>query len=387
MPRATPPALSPPRRGFLRRLAGWTGLSAAAAQAQPRATTTAVPGGAASYLPAYARALNYRSLKQSSFDRTGGNSDRWPVAPGETLELFRSDGPGVVTHLWFTISAQSPNHLKEIVIRGYWDGNPKPSVEVPVGDLFGLNLGQYVVYQSAYLNCSSIKALNCYFAMPFRRSARITATNEGKQPVGSFYSNIDYQLMPALPDDIVYFHAQYQQKTPNTAVRFAPGEKELNLLGENNYVFAETRGRGHLMGITMGVLQNGDGWFGEGDEMIFIDDESKPAITGTGTEDYINGAWDFGGRDGAFPFAHLYNGAQYIQSPEHGGGRYLVYRWHGDNPVTFERYLKHTIEHGHADDRSDNFYSVCYWYQSQPYTDFPPLPPVAERIPILKQGA
>ena len=75
----------------------------------------------------------------------------------------------------------SSNHLKEIVIRVYWDGNAKPSVEIPVGDFFGLNLGQYVVYQSAYLNCSSIKALNCYFAMPFRKSARITVTNEGTQ--------------------------------------------------------------------------------------------------------------------------------------------------------------------------------------------------------------
>jgi hypothetical protein len=369
-----------PRRGFLRRLAGVTGFTAAAAAAQ-----TPGSGGAAPFqLPRYARALNYKSLKQSSFDTTGGNSDRWPIAPGATQEVFRSNGPGVITHIWFTIAAASPSHLKDIVIRGYWEGNAKPSVEVPVGDFFGLNLGQYCVYQSAYLNCSSIKALNCYFAMPFKRSALITATNEGKQPVNSFYSNIDYQLVPSLPDDIVYFHAQYRQKTPNTAVKFPAGEKELNLDGKSNYVFAETRGKGHLMGITMGVMQNSENWFGEGDDMIFIDDESKPAITGTGTEDYVNGAWDFGGRDGAIPFAHLYNGAQFIQAPEHGGGRYLMYRWHGDNPVTFERYLKHTIEHGHADDRGDNFYSVCYWYQTQPYTDFPPLPAAADRVPILK---
>jgi Protein of unknown function (DUF2961) len=372
-----------PRRGFLRRLAGFTGLAAVAGQ---RPASAQSPVADASLLPRYARAQNYKSLKQSSFDRTGGNSDRWPIAPGATQELFRSDGPGIITHIWFTIAAQSPNHLKEIVIRAYWEGSQKPSVQVPVGDFFGLNLGQYVIYQSAFLNCSSIKALNCYFAMPFRRSALITATNEGKQPVGSFYSNIDYQLVPSLPEDIVYFHAQYRQQTPNQAVKAAPGEKELNLDGAHNYVFAETRGRGHLMGITLGVLQNGDNWFGEGDDMIFIDDESKPAITGTGTEDYLNGAWDFGGRDAAVPFAHLYNGAPYIQSAEHGGGRYLLYRWHGDNPVTFERYLKHTIEHGHADDRADNFYSVCYWYQSQPYTDFPALPPAADRIPLLKQS-
>jgi hypothetical protein len=51
--------------------------------------------------------------------------------------------------------------------------------------------------------------------------------------------------------------------------------------------------------------------------------------------------------------------------------------------VTFTRYLKHTMEHGHANNRGDNFYSCAYWYQSAPYTDLPPLPPAAERIPVL----
>ncbi|HEV8131874.1 MAG TPA: hypothetical protein VGQ81_11530, partial [Acidobacteriota bacterium] len=57
------------------------------------------------------------------------------------------------------------------------------------------------------------------------------------------------------------------------------------------------------------------------------------------------------------------------------------------NPVTFNRYMKHTMEHGHANHRADNFYSACYWYQSEPFTDFPPLPPVDARIPRLKAVA
>ena len=86
----------------------------------------------------------------------------------------------------------------------------------------------------------------------------------------------------------------------------------LNLDGRLNYVYMETRGRGHLMGVTLGVLQNADGWWGEGDDMIFIDDETKPAINGTGSEDYFLGSWDFGGRDGAEPFAHSMYGAPLI---------------------------------------------------------------------------
>ena len=372
------------RRGFLGRLLGAAGLTAASST-----PVLAQQRGDFRFLPRYAVAQNYRSLKQSSYDRSGGNADRWPIAPGATQEIFNSQGPGVITHIWFTISAPSVNHLKEIVIRAYWDGNSKPSIEVPVGDFFGLNLGQHVLYQSAFLNCSPIRALNCYFAMPFRRSARMTATNEGAQPIGAFYSNIDYQLVPALPDDVLYFHAQYRQSTPCKATTNdwksnADANRLLNPDGRQNHVYGETRGRGHLMGVTLGVLQNQEFWMGEGDDMVFIDDDTKPIIVGTGSEDYFCGAWNFGGRDTAIPFHYLYNGAQLIQLPEHTGGRYCLYRWHADNPVTFSKYMKHTMEHGHANHRADNFYSVCYWYQTEPYTDFPPLPPAADRIVAMK---
>jgi len=334
------------------------------------------------YLPWYARAQSYKSLKQSSFDTTGGNGDRWPIAGGATKEVFNATGTGVITHIWFTIAARSSDHLKEIVLRGYWDGNAKPSVEVPIGDFFGLNLGAYQVYESEYLACSPGKSLNCYFAMPYKTAAKLTVTNEGTQQIDAFYSNIDYLTVPRLPDDALYFHAQYRQGAPCVPVTGA--DPKLNPTGRQNYVYMETRGRGHLMGVTLGVLQNAEGWWGEGDEMIFVDNDAQPTIVGTGSEDYFLGSWDFGGRDGAVPFGHRMYGAPLIVNAERTGGRYCCYRWHGDNPVTFERSLKHTMEHGHANDRGDNFFSAAYWYQTTPFTEFPPLPPVADRIPKVK---
>jgi hypothetical protein len=347
-------------------------------------------------LPAYLFAQDYSSLKQSSYDRSGANHDSWAIPAGGVQEVFRASGPGVITHIWFTIGRASAHHLKELVLRMYWDGQEKPSVEVPVGDFFGLNLGQYNLYQSAFLNCASVRALNCYFAMPFRKSARITVSNEGKHPAGDFYSNIDYQIMdyqtmdyqtmPSLPEQILYFHAQYRQATPTHAVAAGPNadpDEARNLDGKRNYVFVETHGRGHLMGVTLGVLQNRDQWMGEGDDMTFIDDAALPAITGTGCEDYFNGAHDFA----AGPFAYLYHGAHLISAPELAGGRCCMYRWHADNPITFRKHLKHTIEAGHANNRDDCYYSVAYWYQSEPYTDFPALPGVEERIPrLLTEG-
>lgn len=365
------------RRGFLRRMMAAVGAGAAApaiVQGQPQ---TPRGGRRIAPLPSYARLQNYKSLKQSSFDRTGGNRDAWPIAEGETKEIFSADGQGVITHIWFTISG-GRNHLKELILRAYWDGNAKPSVETPIGDFFGLNLNHYQIYESAYLACSPGRSLNCYFVMPYKKGARLTVTNEGTDRVGAFYSNIDYQEMPALPDDTVYFHAQYRQQAPCLAHN---GGDRRNPDGRLNYVYCETKGRGHLMGVTLGILLNQDGWGGEGDDMIFVDDETRPAIIGTGSEDYFLGSWNFGGRDGAIPFAHRFYGAPVIVNPERVGGRYCCYRWHGDNPVTFTRYLKHTMEHGHDNDRADNFYSVGYWYQSEPYTDFPALPPLAERLP------
>ena len=366
------------RRKFVKSLIGSAGL---AGLAGPASLPTLGARDDSEWLPSYARAQSYRSKKQSSHDPTGGNRDYWSIKSGEQREVFAASGAGVISHIWFTIAAPSSLHLKELVLRAYWDGLPKPSIETPIGDLFGLNLGDYVIFESAYVACSPGQSLNSYFAMPYRKGARLTVTNEGSRDVGAFYSNIDYLELDGLPADALYFHAQYRQAAPNPA-QHLPDAK--NPDGAANYIFCETRGRGHLLGVTLGVVQNDEGWMGEGDEMIFVDDPSKPAIIGTGSEDYFLGSWNFGGRQNARPFAHHHYGAPLIQSPERTGGRYCLYRFHGDNPVTFTRYLKHTIEHGHANDRADSFYSCCFWYQDQPYTDFPTLPAVTAQIPVVR---
>jgi hypothetical protein len=165
--------------------------------------------------------------------------------------------------------------------RAYWDGEATPSVETPIGDFFGLGLGEYYRYQSIPLSVGSDKALNSYFPMPFQKHSRITVTNDGAVKVDAFYFNIDYRAYSKpLPPDQLYFHAQYRQATPNTAHT----ESDKNPDGRHNYVYAETRGRGHLMGVTLGVLQNTEHWMGEGDDMFFVDDETKPVIVGTGSD-------------------------------------------------------------------------------------------------------
>jgi len=318
---------------------------------------------------------DYVLHRSSSYDRTGGNDDFRELAPGAELTLLDAEGPGEVTHVWFTIASDEMFHLKRLVLRMYWDGESTPSVETPVGDFFGLGLGDYFVYQSLPLSVGQDKALNCFFPMPFQKHARITVTNEGKRKVDAYYFNLDYRSYSRpLPADTLYFHAQYRQASPNTAVK-SDGK---NLNGENNYVWVDAHGRGHFAGVTMSVLENADEWWGEGDDMFFVDGETLPSINGTGTEDYFLGAWDFGGK----PFAYQLYGAPQV-SPERAGSRWSVYRFHLDSPITFTKSLRATIEHGHANDRADNFYSVAYWYQTEPHAAFPQLPPVDDRLPKL----
>ena len=267
----------------------------------------------------------------------------------------------------------------------YWDGETTPSVETPVRRLLRPRVGRLLPFSINTSGGRFDKALNCFFPMPFRKRARITVANEGKEDVDAFYFNIDYQaLHQDLPADTMYFHAQYRQATPakgwtnqwegNDA---AAVNARKNLDGEGNYVWLEAAGQGHFVGVTMSVLQNQDGWWGEGDDMFFVDGEKLPSINGTGSEDYFLGAWDFGDH----PFSYALFGAP-VKGTEFAGSRSSIYRFHLDSPIPFTKSLRATIEHGHANHRSDNFFSVAYWYQKEPHAAFP-LPPVDQRLPRI----
>jgi hypothetical protein len=345
------------------------GIDSQSAVAQPATRDAA----ATEALFAPARLRSYKNQRSSSWDRTGGNADWVTVDPGQTATVLDVQGTGVVTHIWFTINSPEPMHLKNLVLRAAWDGESSPSIEVPIGDFFGLGLGEYFLYQSELLAVAPMKALNAYFKMPFASAAKITVTNEGSARVHSLYFAIDYVTLPSLPDGLGRFHAQYRQAAPCKGV-VSDGK---NLGGRDNYVFLEATGKGHFLGVTQAVVQNQIGWFGEGDDMVFVDGDQMPTINGTGTEDYFNGAWGYGGQQ----FANMHQGVPYTADPEHIGGRYCQYRWHTEGPIAFEKSIKVTIEHGTANDRSDDFYSTAYWYQTEPHAAFPPLPAVSERAP------
>jgi hypothetical protein len=304
---------------------------------------------------------DYRSRRVSSYDRSGGNRDSIVIEAGKTAVLAEIKGPGAIHHIWTTIAAE-PFYGRKIVLRIYWDGETSPSVEAPVGDFFGVGHGLNRNFASLPVTCSSEgRARNCYWYMPFRRSCRITAENQGTRPVDAFYYYVDYRELPDLPVDAAYFHAQYRQEFP-------PG-------GKRDYLLLAAEGAGHYVGCNMSVLQRAMGWWGEGDDRIKVDGESKPSLHGTGSEDYFSDAW--GMRQGQ----SLFYGCPLQEEDFQAGAKATVYRFHIPDPVPFQRSIEVTIEHGHANDRADFLSSVAYWYQAEPHKAFPRLAAAAERLP------
>ncbi|HXF11742.1 MAG TPA: glycoside hydrolase family 172 protein [Terriglobales bacterium] len=338
------------------------------------------------WLASLPKQKDYVQKRASSYDRTGGNFDLRRLPAGETLTLLDDLGPGMITHIWMTLTDDNPDNLKALVLRMYWDGEASPSVEAPLGDFFGLGLGQYFLYHSIPLAVGPNRALNCFFTMPFNKRARITLTNESDHQVHAVFFNIDYQIYShPLAGDMLYFHAQYRQATPAKGAtnQWKSNDDPLaddrkNPSGEGNYTWMEARGRGHFVGVTMSVLQNQDDWWGEGDDMFFIDGSTTPSINGTGSEDYFLGAFGFG----QTAFSYDLFGAP-VKGGQLAGSRSSVYRFHLDSPIPFTKSIRATIEHGHANVRSDDYFSVAYWYQREPHMSFPPLPPLHERLPRL----
>jgi hypothetical protein len=326
---------------------------------------TASPAGSQDALGKLGARQDYRSRRISSYDRSGGNSDSAKIEPGSTLVLAEIKGPAAVHHIWTTVDGE-PFYGRKLILRAYWDGEESPSIEAPLGDFFGVGHGLDRNLSSLPIACSSEgRARNAYWYMPFRWSCRLTVTNEGSRPVDSFFFYIDYRELPDLDPEAPYFHAQYRQETP-----CEPGR---------NYVIMDAVGRGHYVGCSLSVLQRTMGWWGEGDDMIFVDGEETPSLHGTGSEDYFSDAW--GMREGA----NLFYGCPLQEEDFQVGAKASVYRFHIPDPIPFRKSIKVTIEHGHANTGTDYYSSVGYWYQTEPHNPYPALPSVEKRLPFAME--
>ncbi len=335
-----------------------------------------------------------RSKRISSWATDGRNHDCWRFEPGETKTLGEIDGPGCIKHIWMTIGSQEHAFPRKIVLRAWWDGEDEPSIEVPIGDFFGIGHGIRKNFTSLPLTMSPQegKGFNCFFPMPFNEHARFEVESECEEGL-NFYFYLDHELYEEpLGDDVARFHAQWRRENPTDG--WVPEEglsrEEIihrrgdiqNLDGAGNYVILEAEGRGHYVGCNLNIdcfARDKNDWYGEGDDMIFIDGEDfPPSLHGTGTEDY---------------FSTAYSPRQEFNAPYHGltlysgtdawpyKGKNSMYRFHIEDPVHFRESIEVSIEHGHGNNLTNDYSSTAYWYQTEPHASFPALLPVEERLP------
>ena len=321
-------------------------------------------------------------------DTTGRNNDAWTIEPNETRVLADIKGPGCINHIWMT----QRDGYRNLLLRAFWDGEEQPSVLCPLGDFFGLGNEIVNSYDSLLFSASTAGnnqfntgcALNCYVQMPFNKSARIELVNEGDETHRQYFY-IDYELYDqSLDDDVAYFHALFRRENPcdgwGHEIRVNTPEANIinaeRLAWDNNYLILEAEGRGHYIGCNLSVTNFQGTWWGEGDDMIWVDGYKwPPDLHGTGSEDYLNQAW------GMQPNAFRHNGSSIYES--NTSGYQTSYVFHLENPIRFEKEIRATIEHGHGNHLRNETSSVAYWYQLEPHKPFQILP-VQQRKPVLK---
>jgi hypothetical protein len=333
------------------------------------------------------------SHRASSYSREGDNRDRLSLVRGEKVTLLDVQGPGCITHIWMTAFNPEDFFLRKLLLKFYWDGEAEPSILVPLGDFFGVGHGDTVTYSSLPMVMAPYNGtgFNCYLPMPFSSGARIEVDCQNYLTETRLYFNIDYETWDEPLAGLGRLHAQWRRENPCDGIPEPPEmdnhyflHSGTNLSDAGNYLILEAEGAGQYIGVNLNIhnlrvkKELGD-WYGEGDEMIFIDDDNEgvrwpPTLHGTGTEDYFNTAW--GPRE---YFASPFFGLTQPGAREFSG-HVSWYRWHIPDPVRFNRSIRVSIEHGHANRRSDDYSSTAYWYQDEPHKPFGILP-VAERLP------
>ena len=285
------------------------------------------------------------------------------IAPGETVTLCDTDGPGMITHIWFTGYV---GH--SFVMRIYWENEEFPSVEAPISAFFGCAYdenfkdrdGNYIVLNSAKILTAPGRGFNSYWEMPFAKHCRITMENRGKKEETLYYMISGWY--GEIPQDAGYFHAAYRQEHPVTK-------------GRAYTIIDGIEGRGCFAGVTLATGMNGNNtcWV-EGEAKMYIDDDQYPSMNYTGTEDYFCGSYGFGNDiilNNYQTFSGMYTGLFAIMGDNrefyNGQQRFLLYRFHEKDPVYFSKNFKMTIDNlGWTGPRYDDYTSVAYWYLEKP---------------------
>ncbi len=287
-------------------------------------------------------------------------SPKRKIKPGETVQLCDIQGPGTIRHIWLT-TEQQPEILRSLVIRAWWDAQEHPSIECPVGDLFGFAHGKVMPYQSAVHSVGASAGMNLWLPMPFAKRAKFSFTNESTKEIKLFYQ-IDYTAGDKHAEDVGRLHVLFRRENPTT-------------LTQDFELLPQRKNKGRFIGSIIGIHNlHPFQWWGEGEMKVYMDgDREFPTICGTGSEDYVGLSW------GMQQTPFQYNGCSLNQK-----NFVSMYRWHLPDPIAWKQEARIAIQQiswkkdGYAETQ-DDWSCATFWYEPIPSAPLPVMPDVKAR--------
>jgi hypothetical protein len=277
------------------------------------------------------------------------------LTPGGTVALFEIKRPGRIAGLRLKPADALAGKARAVLIKMTWDGDPGPAVICPAGDFFGAGWGEPAV--RSLLAGTKDNTDYFYFPMPFDRSARIELVSEA-----SGGDAIDVQA------ELVFAS---RPRTGQEGRFYASWHRENPTIPGRPFTFLDVRGRGHVVGCILQAqgLEPGSTPFFEGDDQTAID--GKPAINGTGSEDFFNGGWyDVPDRwEGRKSFV-LSGCLEYKKHLARSAG----YRFMLTDAYAYRRSVLQTIEHGPENNAVSADYCATTFFYSREYPEPGPVP-------------
>lgn len=196
------------------------------------------------------------------------------LRPQEKETLLIRKKQKAIEQLVFQLDAEDFDQaLRSTVLKISFDG--EQTVWTPLGDFFNIGVG-LKTYQMWERAVQEDGTMICRWIMPYQHIAELEIENMGKQDI---QMSVTAKVMPYTWNDrSMYFHSSWRMDDPT------PGFPLFD------YNLVNVKGKGIYVGDQFTVLNPEEGWWGEGDEKVYVDDDIFPSLFGTGTEDYYGWA-------------------------------------------------------------------------------------------------
>lgn len=278
-----------------------------------------------------------------------------PFAGGKEGELYRHEGAGCLTHMWFGGDFAGYERTR---IRIYVDGEEKASIDMELGLGHGVGFGNSAAPWGIRYMGKTGHPSGIYntFRIPFGKSVRVTA-----------------QLGEGVTGDPVFW--AIIRGTENLPVEIGgvrlPAKARLHLYKRENYTakpleefdLCNTSKAGTLFLVTMAAQSEGNFNFLEAQMRGYLDGASDPVMLSSGLEDYFLGTYYFNRGKYYTPVA----GMTHINDADHS---FSAYRFHDDDPVCFQKGLRLTCrcgekagDHVFGDPKSTTYTTYTWVYE------------------------